>query len=109
MHWALASVVVTVAAAAVVVVAIKGMEAAAAVALEGAAAVAMEEAIAVAMEEAAAVAMEAAIITDLTMVVAMAGSATHYFKSNSRKGIFVALERPKTEMVEKHPRNLFMC
>ena len=33
----------------------------------------------------------------------------NYFKSDSRKGIFVALERPKTEMVEKHPRNLFMC
>ena len=30
-------------------------------------------------------------------------------KRYSRKGIFVALERPKTEMVEKHPRNLFMC
>ena len=33
----------------------------------------------------------------------------NYFKSDSRKGICVALEWPKTEMVEKHPRNLFMC
>jgi len=33
----------------------------------------------------------------------------NYFKSESRKEIFVALERPKTEMVEKHSHNLFMC
>ena len=38
------------------------------------------------------------------------GSRAHnrhnYFKSDSRKEIFVTLERPKTEKVEKHPRNL---
>ena len=33
----------------------------------------------------------------------------NYFKSDSRKETFVALEQPKTEMVEKHPHNLFMC